>query len=368
MLACDLSPFNYRYRLLLAGIEEAAGDAPAAETAIAAARDLAPNNSEVAWRSANLLLRDGRFAESQEAFRAACANDLSLLPVTMDVLWRASNGSPAVAEAVTPPDPESRLNLAGFLLLHSQGNDAARVFSSIPRNASLNLANTPVFLNSLVKAGEWALARTLWADLVGVEGEKLPLLWNGGFESTPHKGLNQFDWQFEPSPYASVRIDSSAAHSGSRALKIEFLGRDTTKLDREITQQVVLRSGGRYRLECFARTNQFEAPEGPQIVVASSGSGQPIAASEPVPTGTYDWRPIAVDFTAPSDKSGYVGLTVSVKRKPRFSYDEPARGIIRLDDFSITCLEPGLRSLQSNDRRVADDPARAGQKNAPDKR
>ena len=60
-----------------------------------------------------------------------------------------------------------------------------------------------------------------------------------------------------------------------------------------------------------------------------------MAASTPLPGGTYDWRPVAFDFTAPTDKSRFVLATVSVKRKPRFSFDEPTRGTIWLDDLSV---------------------------------
>ena len=345
--ACDLSPYDYRNRMLLADIDEAAGDRQAALDAIEAAQNLAPNNTEVGWRHANLLLRDGKFEQAQEAFRTACASDLPLVPVTLDTLWRASAGSVDVLESVTPPDPESRLNLAGFLLLNSRGADASRIFSGIPRSAVLKLPNTPVFINSMIRAGEWNLARDLWLDLAGGDPNNAPLLWNGGFESAVRRSLNQFDWQLESSSYANIKIDSSTAHSGSRALKIEFLGRDTTKLEREITQQMVLTSGVSYRIQCFVKAEQFEAPEGPEIVATGATTLQPIAASAPIATGSYDWRPLSLEFTAPADKSGYAAVTVSVKRKPKFSYDEPARGIVRLDDFSLTRPEPVAPSESS---------------------
>jgi hypothetical protein len=187
----------------------------------------------------------------------------------------------------------------------------------------------------MIRGGEWNLARDLWLDLVGADPNNAPLLWNGGFESAIRRNLNQFDWQIESSQYANIKIDSSAAHTGSRSLKIEFLGRDTTKLDREINQQVVLASGATYRLQCYVKADQFDAPDGPQIVATDPKTGQPIAASAPIAAGTYDWRPVTVDFTAPVDNSGHAAVTISVKRKPKFSYDEPARGIIRLDDFSL---------------------------------
>jgi tetratricopeptide (TPR) repeat protein len=333
-LACSLSEFNYQYRLLLATVDEAKQDRASALEALEAARRLAPNNTEVAWRQANFLLREGRFEAAQDLFKAACQNDSQLVPATLDALWHASGENPEVLESVSPADPESQLNLAGFLVLHSKGKDAASVFSRIPRNESAALANTPAFITSMVRLGEWDIARHLWAVVVGADPNQVPLVWNGGFENPLQKSLNQFDWQFERGAYTNIRIDSSG-HASSRSLKIEFRGRDTTKLDREVTQQIVLRSPGRYRLECWVRTEQLDTPEGPRIVVSNQSSGEWIAASAPIGAGTADWRAVAFDFTAPADKSGSVLLTLSVKRKPRFSFDEPTRGTIWLDDFSV---------------------------------
>src|SRR5262249_23816097 len=247
--ACSLSPFDYRHRLLLATVEEASGDRQAAESTLERARALAPNNAEVIWRQANLLVREGKGAESQEVLRSACASDPALVPIAVDLLWRASNENAAAVESVVPSDPQSRLNLAGFLAANSRGPDAARVLTGIPRTALLNLPDTWAVIAALIKTGNSNLARIAWAELVGANSDALPLIWNGSFEDAPHKNLTQFDWQFTNSQYASVRIDSSVAHSGSKSLKIEFLGRDTTKMDREITQQVVLKSGSRYKLD-----------------------------------------------------------------------------------------------------------------------
>jgi len=338
--ACNLSPHDYRYRLLLATVEEAEGNRPAAEAALETARRLAPNNAEILWRSANLLLRDGRLGEAQDAFRAACHSDVSLLTLTLDLMWRADLNTSAL-ESVAPSDPESQLSLAGFLLSHDRPSEAAAIFSGIPRSSALKLPRTITFVNALVGAREAETARRLWAVLIGADPDQVPLLWNGGFENALQKMLNQFDWQFGRSPYANISIDQSTAHSGSRSLKVEFLGRDTTKLDREITQQVVLESGSRYRLRCFVRTSQLESPEGPRLAVADQTTGETVAISPAIASGSDDWKPLMVEFTAPQDKSGHghVLASVSIVRKPRFSYDEPTRGTIWFDDFELS-LEP----------------------------
>jgi carbohydrate binding protein with CBM4/9 domain len=159
---------------------------------------------------------------------------------------------------------------------------------------------------------------------------------NSGFELDILKDFGQFDWQFGRSDYARISIDHAVAHSGSRSLKIEFAGRDTTQLDNEVRQLVVLRAGARYVLECYAKANGLESPEGPRVVVANMSGGSWIAASEPVAQGSGDWQRLTIDFVAPQSATGTMSaVSVSIKRKPKFSYDEPTRGTVWLDDFSI---------------------------------
>src|SRR5262249_7469115 len=56
--AVELSPDDYRWRMILALVKEARGDRAAAETALRDALKLAPNDREVHWRLANVLLRE----------------------------------------------------------------------------------------------------------------------------------------------------------------------------------------------------------------------------------------------------------------------------------------------------------------------
>ena len=229
----------------------------------------------------------------------------------------------------------TKLTLAQFLLKMSRPSEAANVFGGIERNDRLAAAaESSAFLNSLIAAGRYDTARELWSDLASADRQPT-LVWNGGFESDISKTFAQFDWVFGRTEYARFALDTSIAHSGSRSLRIEFTGRVTTKLDNDIKQLVAVRPGARYRLECFVKTNNLDSPEGPRVVV-SDASANWIAASEPVGSGSSDWRTLAVDFVAPQNAgSGSSAIVLSIKRKPRFSYDEPTSGVVWFDDFSI---------------------------------
>jgi len=334
--AVNLSPYDHRIRMTLASVEEAGGDRAAAESSLEAARALAPNYWSVHYRLGNLLVREGKLAQSLDEFRIAVAANSALLPGTLDLLWRASRGDVNAVQTVAGTSPKARLTLAQSLLKVSRPADAASVFASIDRTGRLaSSTESAAFLNSLIAAGELGSARDLWSEMAG-GGRQSALVWNGGFESDFLKDFAQFDWSFGRSEYARFSIDAAVAHSGSRSLRIEFAGLDTTQLDNEIRQLVTLRPGARYSLECYAKASELETPEGPRVVVSNSASPTWIAASEPVARGSGDWQRLAVDFVAPQPANGATtAVFVSIKRKPKFSYDEPTRGTVWFDDFSL---------------------------------
>lgn len=334
--AVNLSPNDYRFRITLASIEEASGDRAAAEASLEAARALAPNYWSVHYRLGNLLVREGKLAQSLDEFRIAVAANNEILPGTLDLLWRASRGDLNALQTVAGTGPKTRLTLAQFLLRVSRPAEAASVFGSIDRAGRLaSSTESSAFLTALIATGEIGPARDLWSEMAGGDRQST-LMWNGGFESDPLKDFAQFDWSFGRSEHARFAIDAAVAHGGTRSLRIEFVGRDTTQLDNEIRQLVAVRPGVRYSIECYVKASQLETPEGPRVVVSNSASPVWIAASEPVAQGSGDWQRLAVDFVAPQVASGATSAVfISIKRKPKFSYDEPTRGTLWFDDFSL---------------------------------
>lgn len=334
--AINLSPHNYTFHILLATIKESNGEAQSAEASLREALKLAPNKTEAHWQLANLLLRTGRLGQAAGEFRAACVMNQKLLPVTLAIVWRASGGKLETLEAVTPADGKSKLALAQFLLKQSRTDEAANVFDRIDRKERLASHESSEFIKSLVSSNQLELARKLWIGLAGDDGKQQPLIWNGGFESEIVKGFAQFDWTIDRSDYAKSRILEGRAHSGSHALRLDFTGRDTTRLTGEIRQLVVLRPRARYLLECYAMADKLVTTEGPRIAVTTR-AGDVIALSEPVAVAQTAWQRLAVEFTAPQIPEGTPpSFYVTVSRKPKFSYDDPTTGTIWFDDFTLT--------------------------------
>ena len=349
--AVNLSPWRYELRLLLAAAQELSGDRAAAEASLREAIRLAPNNAEVHWRLANLLVRESRLGAALDHFRSAVTANPAWLPSALNLVWEISGGRFETVDAVAGARPEVRLRLALFLLKRERLEEATQVFSGIDRQARLQSAETANFLSALTSAGKAEQSRRLWAELATQKtGADLPLIWNSGFEENLTSVQSGFDWRITSSKYAAVVIDPDVGRTGLRSLRMDFAGIDTTTLDGEFKQSVLVRPGARYRLECFVKTGNLVIPatstsaassaassEGLRLVVVDSASSSPVAMTAPINAGTSDWRPLSVDFVAPADvKTDAKMLEIRIRRRPRFSYDEPASGVIWFDDFSLT--------------------------------
>lgn len=338
--ALELSPRDYRLRLLMAAIKESLGDLSAAEAQLREALRLAPHKTEPHWQLANLLLRAGRLSAALAEFRATTTMNPRLLPVTLNIIWRATGQNLEAVDAIPAGDAKSRLALAAFLLKQSHVQEAARIFRNVDYSARRALAESRDFIGDLAKS-DAALSRELWIDLVSGNSDERSLIWNGSFETEITKEFSQYDWLIDRSEYARIRVMPGVAHNGGRALRIDFLGRDTTRLTSEIRQYVVLRPGARYRLTAYAKAENLVTGEAPRIAVTTKAAPDWIAQSEPLVSSLTGWQPLAVEFTAPQLATGaQPAFEIAVRRKPKFSYDEPTSGTVWFDDFALVEVKP----------------------------
>ena len=251
----------------------------------------------------------------------------------LKLVWSKS-GKYVDAVRVTPDNPKDKLALARFLLEQSRPSESAAVFREIGRQALLSDREAAQYLNRLISTGHAALAHDLWCALLQRDGdgpeESTDRIWNGGFESDILVDFAQFDWSIQPSNYARISIDSRTSHTGRRSLSIDFIGRETTRLEGEIQQRVLLRPDARYRLQYYTKTQDLVAPEGPRVVVSGTTWQQWIAASEPARAGSSDWRRVTVEFFTSSP-----AVIVTIQQKPRYSYEDPTHGTVWFDDFEL---------------------------------
>jgi hypothetical protein len=337
--AAELSPWNYEHHLLLAAARELKGEPQEAEAAIRKAVELAPNNVNVHWQMANLLLRRNNLGEATAELRKVTTADPVRLAASWNLIWQASNGDLNAMKAVVSEDPKARpaavLSLANFLVQNDRPESAADLAIQLDRDSLLASTETAHLIDRLISNRKTELAYNFWRSLVGDNDRNdAPSIWNGSFEQALNSDLPQFDWNLSKSKFARIGIDSGAARSGKRSLKIAYLGIDTTRLEAEIGQRVAVRPGARYRLECYVKTESLNAPDaGPQVVVTIPETRTVVAASATLQNGSSDWRQLVLDFVAPSDSNA---LLVRIAQTPKFVYVEPTNGTIWFDDFRLT--------------------------------
>ncbi len=363
--AVNLSPWNYQAHRLLATAQEFNGKQAEAEKSLRRAVKLAPNNSELNWEFANLLARRGKLEESFAPFRLAARSQADLQLSTIETIWRASGEKIETLKAFAANDAELSLSVVKFLIEQNLTAEAVSVFSSMDKAAKARSPQSRELINTLLRAGQLNLAKSTWLELMSASNAERTgaertgaertgaertgagtikvsddqaskdldwsaPLWNGGFETDAVDGLNHFDWVIRENKFARIAIDRNFARTGSRSLKIVFLGIDTTTLRDQVQQTMILRPGVAYRLECRAKTKDLVTPEGPRIAVF--GPAGALGQSEPVKADASEWQRLVVDFITPANTAS---VTLSIVRTPRFSYDDPTRGIIWFDDFTL---------------------------------
>jgi len=337
--AIQLSPHDYRPRLLLSSIQQYEDDLPAAEKSAREAVRLAPQNSEAHFVLGTLLLYRKDMDSAAPEFRTAISGFPNYFDQAVNLVWKETGESAAAVQAMTPQDPKRRLALSRFLLNQSRVAESVSVFRQIDRAFLLRDRDSALYLNRLIALGEVSAAYELWRDVLDTENleaarETTNAVWNGGFEKDILVDFAQFDWAIRANDYARISIDKGTAHSGNQSLRIEFLGHETTRLENEIRQVILLRGGARYQLSYNVKTENLSTSNGPRLVVATKDRNQWIASSEPEPQGSHDWQQRMVEFTAPGEV-----MVVGIQQRPKFSYEEPTRGTVWFDDFEIRQMQ-----------------------------
>lgn len=331
--AVNLSPARYDFHMLLSVARELGGDRTGAEASMRDALARAPYRAELQWRLANMLVRNRKLEDSLPLYARTVSSRPVLLNQTLNLLWAVSSERLDVVERGVGETPKARIDLAFFLLRKGKLNEAVAVFRKIPPENRKDLDETQAFITGVMLAGHLQLAKDLWGELITSNPEETkPIVFNASFERGGVKFLEHFDWSIGSNQWMRAGIDPAVSHSGKRSLRIDFLGVDTTRIDREIRQQVVLTPGHRYSLECFVKAESFASPEGPRVAVTSIDGSQVYALSEPISPGTYDWKKLSVDFSVPAS---IPTVLISVKRIPQFKFDDPSHGRVWFDDFAV---------------------------------
>ncbi len=126
------------------------------------------------------------------------------------------------------------------------------------------------------------------------------------------------------------RWSTEHPHSGRRCLKtVVSRGAEATWISTRQSGIHIL-GGGRYRVEAWVRAENVKGYAGWYLHVGNAQDSMLLAPTLRAGDGTFDWRKIAHEFTAPSD-ANLLSLGTVLR----------GTGTAWFDDISLTCLEPG---------------------------
>ena len=127
-----------------------------------------------------------------------------------------------------------------------------------------------------------------------------------------------------------VKLDPTQKHEGSRSLRVAFSGYADAPLY-HVYQLVTVESSAKYRLTFWLKTDNLKSGGTPEFEVMNANDDKNIATSEAFPTGTSDWQPVKLEFTAPENAEA-----VSIRLTRTFCGTQcPIFGTIWLDDFKL---------------------------------
>lgn len=279
----------------------------------------------------------------QEAAKALRAGDFPAAMAQMDALLRLtpSRGKtlfPALAEQAADPafaeaiaatlaaDPPWRGRFLGNL--NSKGSPAAvdQVYSALRRRGELPEAETARWLDRMIADGRWGEAYAHWVSSLGPV-QSVGAIRNGNFEAEL-SGMG-FGWRNDRAPGVFTDIIEDAGRNGSRGAHSRFIARPAPRGN---LRQALLLAPGRYRLDLQARAEFLRSDRGLQWAIRCH-KGPTVAVLGPL-EGSFDWRPMSVDFEIPAERCPGQWLEL-VNPAVRGSAQQVS-GDLWIDDVTIT--------------------------------
>jgi tetratricopeptide (TPR) repeat protein len=327
------------YWMDLAGAFENSGQLPQAEQAFRKARQLYPISAEAAWRFGNFLLRQGRMLEAFQQIHDAVVADPKLTALAVSRCWQSTQDIERILKNVLPDQPDANWGAMRFFVQARQPVPAMAVWKRIAENhVSFTVSAAFPLLDMLIEIGHSDDAQTVWMQALLASGiaagkdSNGSLIWNGGFEQELLDG--GFDWRVSPLEGAKMSLDEQTAHSGRRALRLDFEG--TANIDfQNIWQYVTVQPATPYRFSAFFRTDDLSTDSGIRFEIrdVSRPGNQP--RFTPNIVGTQSWSEGGIDFVTGADTRL---LEIVLRRTRREKLGNRIRGTAWVDDVSLLRL------------------------------
>jgi len=336
--ATRLNPNVAEYWSALGKACYAAGQERCSDQAFERATGLSPAKPRFAWEAALHYTVTHRP-------QAAWPHLLRLLRLqperasqVFDLLLRTgTDPEPVWRQVASAAGPEVSLSYLSFLVAHSRLAAAEKFWGELSSaRGGLPLASASSYVEQLLRGGHYRAAAQVWArlqDARAVGGNPAAsLLFNGGFERTPLEA--GFDWHVQPQTYLTVDFGDPGAHSGARALRLEFTVPDNPDYE-PAYQFVPVTPGQTYVLSAQVRSENITSDSGPRLRVQDPQCPACLSLASAGTVGTQAWHAVELEFTAPAAAEV---IRVSVWRPRSRSFPMAISGRVWVDDVSLRPL------------------------------
>jgi Flp pilus assembly protein TadD, contains TPR repeats len=327
------SPEDFRWWIELGRAYEQAEQFDKAETAFNRSIAVAPEYTYPRWQFGNFLIRQGRSEDAFAQLKEATRKSPVYREQVFSLAWDYFDKDASRVEQLAADTPEVRANLALFYAVRSSSENSLRMWNSLDEEKKAeHIATAKIIAQGLHDKRLFRQALE-FAKQTGIDPEAAQEnISNGGFEGLigkPEETL--FGWRVNRTEgRVDISTDSAVKFQGDRSLKVNFRTFDKRDFN-NISQIVTIVPGQLYRLSFKLRTENLKSGGTPFVQVLNTVDDSVVAATEPFPGGTADWKEYAIDFVAPENAEG-IGIRTS-----RLYCGEqcPIIGILWYDDFKL---------------------------------
>jgi hypothetical protein len=303
---------------------------------------LAPNLPAYQWPIANFYLLQGSVDEAFRHFRVVLAGTSQYDSNVFGLAWKATDDGGKILQELIPERVTTEFSYLNFLVSGRRLNEAQAVWKRIVAGReAFSPGQSSPYIDNLVAAQRADEAYQVWTDLQKkglIRYASLPseknLISNGEFED---ELLNMgFDWRIVPVEGVYAGPDTSTYHSPSRALLVQFPGKQNLQYQ-HVYQYVKVSPGQSYRLQAFMKTEDITTDSGPRLQVYDAYNAAALNKLTDDLTGTSDgWTSLLLDFaTGPKTEL----IVVRLVRLPSKKFDNLISGKVWLDDVQLTPVQ-----------------------------
>ncbi len=327
-----LAPYRFGWWAELGRAYEQSNQPEKAEKAFLRALELAPNYTFPRWHLGNFYLRSGNELNAFSEFKKAAENNSDYRDQVFSIAWEYYDHNPQKLEELAGTTPAVRAGLAKFYAVKEKPAESLKMWNSL--NAEEKQENSEVakvIAQGLFEKRFYRQAVEFVRDL-GIEpNANAESIQNAGFEeSFGETDYTYFNWRTSKIDKIDIKLDGTQKHGGNRSLRVSF-STYSGGIFYDTFQIATVVPSSKYVLSFWLKTADLKSGGMPNLEVVNANSEKIIAASEPFPSGTNDWRQIKIEFTAPEDAEA---ITIRTSRA-YCGENCPIVGTFWYDDFQL---------------------------------